>query len=178
MLFKNYPFTKLTTFTAFVMVVSASFTRQLMEFATMHIGRYGFKILIGSILIGMAAVFFIAEAKRLTHPFRIIVMLGLLVCVLFYVWKIKLPQVRMHILMYAVVGWLSSRDAMKSDRTWKTIIVAWIFAAGAGALEELLQKLLPYRIFDVNDIMFNLKGASLGVILYLIRPPVNSFGGA
>ena len=141
-----------------------------MEFTTSCIGKGGLKILVGLIFIALATVFFIAEAKRLANPLRIFVMLALLVLVLFYSWKIKLPQVRMHILMYAVVGWLASRDATKPGRTWKTIIAAWLFAAIAGTLEELLQKLLPYRIFEINDIIYNIKGATVGVALYLIRP--------
>jgi len=152
------------------MVLTASFTRQLMEFTTACIGKGGFGILIGIILIGIATLFVILEAKRLVNPLRIWVMLALLVSVFFYLWKIKLPQVRMHILMYAVVGWLASRDAIESGRTWKTIILAWLFAASAGILEELFQKILPYRVFEIADIIFNLKGATLGVILYLIRP--------
>lgn len=141
-----------------------------MEFTTYCIGKDGFKILIGFIFITLVTVFFIAEAKRLANPFRIFLMLALLAFVLFYAWKIKLPQVRMHILMYAVVGWLACRDATKSGKTWETIFSAWLFAAIAGALEELLQKLFPYRIFDVNDILYNIKGATAGVALYLVRP--------
>ena len=97
-------------------------------------------------------------------------MLALLVSVSFFIWKIKLPQVRMHILMYALVGWLASRDAMKSGMTAKAIITAWLFAASAGALEELFQKMLPYRVFDVADMLYNIEGVTLGVTLYLIRP--------
>lgn len=170
MFLQNYPFTKSTILVALLMVVSASFTRQLMELATICVGKSGFKISIVFILIGTAALFFIVEAKRLVKPSKVLLMLGLLTAALFFIWKIKLPQVRMHILMYALVGWLASRDAMRAGRTWKTIALAWLFAAVAGVLEELFQKLLPYRVFDINDIIFNLEGATLGVILYLIRP--------
>jgi len=166
----KYPFTKSTVLITLLMVVSASFTRQLMELAVMCIGKSGFRISVAAIFIGTTVLFFIREAKRLVKPAKVLLMLGLLTISLLFVWNIRLPQVRMHILMYAIVGWLASRDAMRQGRTWKTIALAWVFAAAAGALEELFQKLLPYRVFDINDIIFNLKGASLGVILYLIRP--------
>jgi hypothetical protein len=168
MAIKFYPFRKSTTLAAFLMVLSASFTRQLMEFATSYIGKGGFKILICSIFIALALIFFIIEAKRLANPVSIFVMLALLAIILFYVWKIKLPQVRMHILMYAVVGWLATRDATKPGRTWRAIITAWLFAAIAGTSEELLQKMLPYRVFEVSDIIYNIKGVTIGVVLYLI----------
>ncbi|MBM3252362.1 MAG: VanZ family protein, partial [Candidatus Omnitrophica bacterium] len=117
-----------------------------------------------------ALAFFIAEAKRLRHPLRIFLMSALLASVLFFMRKIELPEVRMHILMYAVLGWLASRDATNSNRTVKTIVMAWLFTASAGLLEELFQKILPYRVFQISDILFNLAGASLGVTIYLIRP--------
>ena len=148
------------------MVLSASFTRQLMEFATHWIGKYGFGVLIGFVLLGTATLFFITEVKRLVKPIRILLMLALFVSASFFIWNIKLPQVRMHILLYAVVGWLASRDAMKSGSTGKTIITAWLFAATAGALEEVFQKMLPYRVFDVADMLYNIEGATLGVVLY------------
>jgi len=137
-----------------------------MEFAVRYIGKSGFRISVAVILIGISALFFAGEVKRLVKPLKVLLMLGLLAVALFFIWKIKLPQVRMHILMYAVVGWLASRDAMRQGRTWKTIALAWFFAASAGILEESFQKLLPYRVFDIKDIIFNLEGATLGVILY------------
>jgi hypothetical protein len=152
------------------MVVSASFTRQLFEFTEQHLGKTGFKILIGSVLVGAASAFFINELKRLAHPLRVAGMLAILLLTLFYLWKIELPQVRMHILMYAVVGWRAGRDAMKAGRSWKNIGIAWVFASVAGAMEELFQKILPYRFFEVSDIVFNTAGATLGVVLYLLRP--------
>jgi len=166
----KYFFRKSTILITLLMVISAAFTRQLMELAVRHIGKNGFKILVMTSLSATAGLFFISEAKRLLKPAKVLLMLGLLTLSLLLVWNIRLPQVRMHILMYAVVGWLASRDAMRAGRSWKTIALAWIFAAAAGILEELFQKLLPYRVFDINDIIFNLKGATLGVILYLVRP--------
>jgi len=166
----KYPFTRSTILVALLMVVSATFTRQLMEFTVKHAGKGGFRIFVTVILIGTAALFFAGEIKRLVKPAKVLLMLGLLTVALLFAWKIRLPQVRMHILMYAVVGWLASRDAMRQERTWKKIVLAWLFAASAGILEELLQRLLPYRVFDISDIIFNLEVATLGVMLYLIRP--------
>lgn len=167
---KLYSFKLSTTLTALFIVLSATFTRQLMEFTTHHIGKDGFRILIAGIFIILSAVFLAAEAKRLANPFRFFVMLALLGTTLFYSWKIKMPQVRMHILMYSIVGWLATRDATKSRRIWKTILLAWCFASIVGISEELLQKMLPYRVFDMEDIVYNITGATIGVALYLIRP--------
>ncbi len=152
------------------MVISASFTRQLMELAVRCIGKTGFKITVMTVLIGSAGLFFISQIKLLRKPGRVLSMLGLLTMALLFCWSIRLPQVRMHILMYTIVGWLASRDAAKAGRGWKMVLLAWAFAAAAGVLEELFQKLLPYRVFDIKDIIYNLQGASLGVILYLMRP--------
>ena len=170
MFLKNYPFSKTTTLITFLMILSASFTRQAMDGMTSIVGYEGFKIFIIAILIQAGAVFFIVEARRLRNFLRILVMAGLLAVAFFLMWKIELPQVRMHILMYAIVGWFAVRDTTKKALTFRAIFAAWLFASCAGVLEEAFQKLLPYRYFDIQDIVFNVVGASLGVGLFLLRP--------
>ena len=54
-------------------------------------------------------------------------------------------------------------------RSWRV----WLAAAGVGLLCEGVQYLLPYRGFDVNDLVANVLGVSLGwVALLLIRGAV------
>lgn len=167
---KDLIFRSSTIFITILMVISAAFTRQIMELAVSCFGKKAFKISVAVILTVTATLFLIAEVKRLVKPARVLSMLGLLTIALLFTWQIRLPQERIHILMYAVIGWLASRDAVGQGRNWKMILLAWFFAAAAGALEELFQWLLPYRVLDAKDIVYNLQGATLGVILYLIRP--------
>lgn len=51
---------------------------------------------------------------------------------------------------------------------WKKWTV-WLAAVGVGVLTESVQALLPYRGFDINDMIANFLGVSLGwmIILYM-----------
>lgn len=50
---------------------------------------------------------------------------------------------------------------------WKKWAV-WLTAVAVGVLTESVQALLPYRGFDINDMIANFLGVSLGWILILI----------
>jgi VanZ family protein len=75
---------------------------------------------------------------------------------------------RVHILDYAVLGWLTGRDLLKKTRPI-SIVAALIFCSTVGILDELFQLCLPYRVCDWRDMVFNSLGASLGIILWLIN---------
>lgn len=53
----------------------------------------------------------------------------------------------------------------------KPLMVQWILSVGIGLLTEGVQYLLPYRGFDVNDLLANAIGVSLGLflLLYFLR---------
>ena len=51
--------------------------------------------------------------------------------------------------------------------SWKKWAV-WLTAVGIGVLTESVQALLPYRGFDINDMIANFLGVSLGWIVILI----------
>ena len=57
----------------------------------------------------------------------------------------------------------------------KPLMVLWILSVGIGLLTEGVQYLLPYRGFDVNDLLANAIGVSLGLFLLLLFLRKKSF---
>lgn len=51
-------------------------------------------------------------------------------------------------------------------------LAVWLAALGVSLLSEGVQYLLPYRGFDVNDIVANLIGVSVGFLIILFLPAV------
>ncbi|MBO4773713.1 MAG: VanZ family protein [Bacteroidales bacterium] len=53
----------------------------------------------------------------------------------------------------------------------KPVMALWLLSVGIGLLTEGVQYLLPYRGFDVNDLLANAIGVSLGLflLLYFLR---------
>lgn len=149
-------------------IISAAFTRQVSDFIKAQIGEKGFLILVGIIFVifGLSLlVFVIRNRPKLINIllFNILLILGM-----FLAWRIKIPVEKMHVIEYAVLGWVAGLDLVKRDRNIKSIVFAFMICITVGILDELFQKMLPYRYFDLRDIVFNSLGGTWGVILYLL----------
>lgn len=160
---------KLTVGLSLAIIISASFNRQLMDFVQRDIGKTGFVILVESILLisGLGGLVFIFKKvsgfiKRLT----VVILLTIGSFLLFY--YIKIPEEKMHILEYAFLGWLAAKDLVKREKAGKRIILALLFCAAVGILDELFQAILPYRFFQTKDIAYNWIGGAGGITLYLL----------
>ncbi|MFH1772621.1 MAG: VanZ family protein [Candidatus Omnitrophota bacterium] len=149
-----------------------------MEFTQRLFGRGGLRILILLSLV-CALGFFLAFLKRKqTGLKRFTLTLIFLFFALFLWFKIKLPQERIHILEYAILGWFAAGDLIKSHLSsefplklrvkLKSMLLSCALVVFTGILDEKFQGILPYRVFDLRDIIFNCFGGSIGIALYEI----------
>ena len=69
---------------------------------------------------------------------------------------------------YGVLGWLAGKDLISKQKMLRGIILTCIFIAFIGILDEGFQAILPYRVFDLRDIGFNILGGVWGTVLYLL----------
>ncbi len=170
---KNYRMriSKLTIFIALFIVISAAFMRQLMDFTKLYTGEKGFIILIGLLSLIAGLSFLIWTLKAKPGLIRILGVAIVLTIGLLFAWQIKIVAERIHILEYGVLGWFVSRDLIAKNRgvkKFKGIIYASLFAAVAGVIDEAFQAVLPYRYWDLRDILFNSLGGIWGISLYLV----------
>jgi len=87
---------------------------------------------------------------------------------LWLAWQIKIPEEKIHLLEFAVLGWFASRDLIATNKKTKGIILALLFTITIGILDEVFQGILPYRYFQWCDIGFNSAGGLWGIGLYLL----------
>ena len=87
---------------------------------------------------------------------------------MWFCWQLKIPEEKIHLLEFAVLGWFASRDLVKNNRKVKGVIFALAFTLMVGVLDEVFQGILPYRYFQWCDIGFNSAGGVWGIILYLL----------
>lgn len=86
-----------------------------------------------------------------------------------FAWRQPYLSEKAHVLEFGLVGWLAMRDlAGGSKHLLKDILYALIFVAIIGYLGEGIQKFLPWRVFEVRDIITNVLSGILGVILFII----------
>lgn len=159
---------RITLFISIWIILSASIMRQVMSFIRTHIGERDFIVLIGLILGISGLAFLIFIIRNRFNFIKTLMLTIILIFGLVLTWQIKLPQERIHILEYAVLGWFAIRDLIKTNKKVKGAMVACMFSAIVGILDEAFQWVLPYRFFELRDIMFNSLGGMWGITLYLL----------
>ncbi len=89
-----------------------------------------------------------------------------------FAWRQPYFSEKAHVLEFAVLGWLATRDLTKqSKHLLKDALIAFVFVTIIGVLEEIYQKFLPWRVCDVRDMITDSLGGMLGVILFLLSRP-------
>lgn len=159
---------KITIFIGLYIIISASFMRQVMGFLKAHIGQSGFIILLGLILIISGLAFLIFVIRNSSNWIKTSLLTIVLIIGLALAWQIKIPEEKIHILEYAVLGWFVGRDLINANKKAKGAILACVFGIVVGILDETFQAILPYRVYGLRDIVFNSLGTTWGVILYLL----------
>lgn len=140
--------------------------RQVSDFMRLRLGEQRFIALVGIVLIISGLFFLLFALKHRPNFINILVFTLVLIVGLALCWRIKIPIERVHILEYGILGWLAGRDLFGKKGNVRGIIFACAFAAFIGILDEAFQAILPYRYFDVRDIVFNGLGGVWGVSLY------------
>ena len=79
------------------------------------------------------------------------------------VWAVQLQEEYFHLMIYSSLGLLIAHESRTQKNAWIIVTVG-----GFSLANELIQAILPYRIFDIRDIFIDTLASSLGVCLYRI----------
>jgi len=142
--------------------------RQLMNFAKSNIGEGGFSVLIGAILIISALAFLVFIIRNSLSFKTTFILVGIVAAGLALVSQIKIAEEKIHLLEFAVLGWLALRDAFVASKRIKGFLLALTFTLIIGVLDEVFQAILPYRYFQSWDIVLNSLGGAWGIVLFLV----------
>lgn len=166
--FLDFRISKITIFFSVFILISTSFMRQVLEFIQSYIGGGGVKILLALIMIAASLAFLIFVMKKRVHAIKTPTLILLIILGLILAWQVKYPAEKVHILEYGLLGWLATKDLIKVNGKSKAIISAAIFCIVVGIIDEAFQAVLPYRFYDIRDIIFNGLGGIWGIVLYLL----------
>jgi len=159
---------KPTFFLGLFIIISASFLRQVMDFIKAAVGEGGFILLIGAVGTVFLVSFLILIIRKRPSFLEFSIFIIVLITGMWFCWQLKIPEEKIHLLEFAVLGWLASRDLIKPGQKVKGVIFALAFAFTVGILDEVFQGILPYRYFQWCDIGFNSAGGLWGITLYLL----------
>jgi VanZ family protein len=124
-----------------------------------------------SILFGLAFLVFLGAVvtqglrSRPSAP-EVGVALGIAAVYLLLFVRMSITAERTHLLEYGVVA-LLAHAALRERARHRTVprpgLLAVAIAGTVGVVDELLQAVIPSRVFDPRDILFNLLAAVLAV---------------
>ena len=164
-----FPFSPLTAGFCLFIIASATWMRQLTDVIRVLLGSKTVDILIQFSVFSMVISYmlFMLRVRRSTiKVFMCIVLLGSMLWGMRY---IKIPIEKIHLIEYGVLGWLSARDIRRFRKRWWTVAFAYGFCLMVAIIDELFQKILPYRFFDFRDIVLNGIGAFSGICAWWLN---------
>lgn len=113
-------------------------------------------------------VFFLMQGRGWKS---LVLLVGILGVTAYLLPSIKYPEERIHFVEYAVLGvllYFALREKIQGRRALFCIPVV-IFFVGLG--DELIQGILPNRVYDFRDVLMNLAGGILGELILITLNP-------
>ena len=123
---------------------------------------------VGVFLLGMILV----AATVVTHgvkvrPAQIVVALGIAAVYLMVFFRMAIPEERTHLIEYGVVGVFIHEALVERAGQGRPVLapplLAVLATAALGLLDECIQAFLPSRVFDPQDILFNVLAGAMAV---------------
>jgi len=125
---------------------------------------FGVYLFLFCVSLGLIFVF-LKYKKRKSSLFAL---LGILGASAYLVTKIKYPEERIHFLEYAILGillYFAMREKIKGKSIF-FFISFFVFLIGFG--DEIIQGLLPNRVYDPRDVIMNFIGGVIGELILIV----------
>ena len=135
----------------FALLVSLPFARIVWDYIGDELGYI--------ILIGL----YISSIVYIYYRYKNIIVLGIILLLSVAIFKIiPLPIERVHFIEYGILGWIVWWAV---GNTKNRFLLAIVYILAISVLDEIIQKILPNRVFDIRDIWMNISGGCIGLLL-------------
>jgi len=105
--------------------------------------------------------------RRLTL-LRLAAFIGLVLLSFAAAMQLGLPEERIHLVQYGILGYLCASAASTTFKGAAGFALVIFLGLGIGLGDELIQGLLPSRVFDWWDVSYNLGGICVGLLIFQI----------
>lgn len=158
-------FSPLVRCLAIAIVVAASFMRQAHTLVKEILPAWLIALMVWSgFLCALIAIVPMVSRKR---PLSTYLKIGFIFFIAMGLGlSMEVMEERVHILEYGFMGFLAAHDMRRFDPL-DLARKSMVFCTLLGMSDELFQAMLPYRVGDPRDVLFNVISSALGVGLYL-----------
>ncbi len=159
---------KVTIFLGAYIIISASFAQQLWRFGQRLFGKPALLAFFVLLCATLLAIMLYISLKRKLGALRLALVFIITLSSFIFAWKQPFIAEKLHIIEYGLLAWLAMRDLDKKNRgILMAGLLAFIFASTVGVLDEGFQKILPWRVFEIRDMITNSVSAIFGIAAYL-----------
>ncbi len=150
---------------ALLLYVTIPFARPLLNFLKSLIGiSFSLWVNGASAIVGLSLVTFFWMHKTLNRR-QWMALLGVCLIMVVIVERMSIPEERIHLLEYAGLGYLiaCALEPRLQNILLYNRALGLVFLIGFG--DELIQGMLPTRVFDLRDVLSNAMGGIAGIII-------------
>jgi len=158
---------KITIVLAIFIIISASFMLQVRNFLVDIFSEEAVQVSFFCLLLIALIGYFSYLLYSGISIYRLVLTVGLFVAAYFLISKQQYFAEKLHVVEYGVLGYLAFRDLSKKKRNiFSNVTYAAFFIILVSILDEGFQRILPYRVFEVKDVITNVLSGFLGVLGY------------
>ena len=162
-------FSKLTNSLIIIILASVFFMRQVYDYTKILFGIEAVKgFLGGGCILAVGILIGLLAAQRLPAINYILFSLFLILYSMFLYCYVMFPIERVHMIEYALLGYLVLRDNFKKPQINRKFFLCLLVLIVVGVIDEAIQWFLPYRVFDLRDIIMNTVSSLGGIALFYI----------
>lgn len=169
--FRNWllKFGTLTLLWAIFIILSASFMRQIYNFAISFLNREFISYLL-FFLLALLAALGLYKVYCLKSWWRTFLVLIPIVGMGALAFSMSIIEERTHIIKYGVLGYMAAFNLLGRSQcsTMYAVLNGILFCFFTSSLDEGFQAILPYRVGDLRDIAFDCLSACAGVLVALV----------
>jgi hypothetical protein len=141
-----------------VIYLTLPLMRPVLNYLYSSVGKGTLSVMV-NLSLGIASASIVLLSVKRGLPRALLIGILLVIAALF-IYGMDRPEERIHFLEYGVLGFMVLKG-MKEHR--HMIVLSFVFVALVGAVDELIQWLLPNRVGDLRDIAMNAAGGMLGI---------------
>lgn len=143
---------------------SLPFSNEWQQFLRKQLGSdFGLSINVLLFAAGFFVIFGIIKKTTRIYLFLSILVLSIL---LFFISQMNLPVERLHFLQYGVLGYLIARTVTPRFFGIGGFVLVLVLGSFIGLGDELIQGVIPSRVFDWWDISYDIIGTTIGAALF------------
>lgn len=156
----------ITLFTIGFLFAFTAVARPLVDFLRHHFGNFGIALLLWFVFI----VVLLWATRHLTQAPRAVQGCSafFFLLSLIYLQSFSIVEERVHLFKFGGLSLLIMRDLRQQYRFWPSLVLSFLLCSLIGALDEGWQYILPSRVGDLRDVVFNTIGAAWGCLLFLL----------